>query len=145
MAMTPLQKLINILHPINTFIIIPIFAIANAGVTLNFEFDTLFSNHIALGVGLGLLIGKVVGVVGATMLLVKLGIGTLPDGMTFKNLIGVGLLASIGFTMSIFVTNLAFTNELYITQAKLGIFVASLTGGLIGYFYLSIISKNSKP
>lgn len=144
MAMTPLQKLVNALHPVITFVIIPIFALANAGVTLDFEFETLFSNHIALGVGLGLLVGKLVGVVGFTMILVKLGVGTLPEGMNFKNLIGVGLLASIGFTMSIFVTNLAFTNELYITQAKLGIFVASLIGGILGYFYLSIVSKNPK-
>ncbi|MCZ2393762.1 MAG: Na+/H+ antiporter NhaA [Chitinophagales bacterium] len=143
LAMTPLQKLINIFSPFTTFVVLPIFALANAGISLDFELETLFSTHIAIGVGLGLLLGKVIGVVGSTMLLVKLGIGKLPEGMTFKNLIGLGILASIGFTMSIFVASLAFDNPLYITQAKVGIFTASLIGGILGYVYLSAISKKT--
>ncbi|MCO5230480.1 MAG: Na+/H+ antiporter NhaA [Chitinophagales bacterium] len=143
LAMTPLQKLINILSPLTTFIILPIFALANAGVSLDFELETLFSTHIAIGVGLGLLLGKVIGVVGSTMLMVKLGIGKLPEGMNLKNLIGLGILASIGFTMSIFVASLAFDNPLYITQAKVGIFTASTLGGIIGYIYLSAIAKKT--
>lgn len=141
-AMTPLQKLVHALHPINTFIILPLFAIANAGIVLNVEMDTLFSTNIAVGVALGLLVGKVVGVVGFTYLLVWLGIGNLPFGMNFKNLIGIGLLAAIGFTMSIFVTSLAFSDPLYLNQAKIGIFAASLLGGILGYFVLSNASKN---
>lgn len=143
MAMTPLQKLVKVLHPFVTFVVLPVFAISNAGVTLDFDVETLFSNHIALGIGLGLILGKLVGIVGFTMILVKLGVGTLPVGMNLINLIGLSLLASIGFTMSIFVAGLAFSNPLYITQAKLGIFVASLIGGLAGYTYLFIISKKS--
>lgn len=141
LAMTPLQKLVHVLHPVNTFIILPVFAIANAGIALDFVPATLFSNNIALGVGLGLLVGKVAGVVGFTMLLVKLGVGALPEGMNVKNLLGVGLLASIGFTMSIFVTSLAFTDPLYLNQSKIGIFAASLIGGISGYLYLSMIAK----
>lgn len=142
-AMTPLQKLIHALHPVNTFIILPLFAIANAGVELNVDMDTLFSTNIALGVGLGLLVGKVVGIVGFTMLLEKIGVGKLPEGMNFKNLLGIGLLAAIGFTMSIFVTSLAFTDHLYMNQAKIGIFAASILGGVMGYIWLNMVSKKA--
>ncbi|MCY1531488.1 Na(+)/H(+) antiporter NhaA [compost metagenome] len=91
---------------------------------------------MALGVALGLLIGKVVGVVGFTYLLVKLKVAPFPEGMTVRNLFGLGFLAAIGFTMSLFVTSLAFVNEEHITQAKIGIFAASIAGGLLGYALL---------
>ncbi len=143
-ATPPLQKLEHAMHPMVTFIIIPIFALANAGVSLAIDFDHLFSTNVALGVALGLLIGKVIGVVGATLLLIKLKIAPYPDGMNIKNLFGLGLLASIGFTMSLFVTSLAFTNEEYITQAKIGIFSASIIGGILGYLVLSKEAKSRK-
>lgn len=140
-AMPPSQKLEHAMHPFVTFLIIPIFAIANAGVSLDLDVDSLFNTNVAMGVGLGLLLGKVIGVVGFTWLFVKLKIATYPAGMHFKNLLGIGFLASIGFTMSLFVTTLAFSHEEYITQAKIGIFAASLIGGTIGYF---ILSKQAK-
>jgi len=86
---------------------------------------------------LGLLVGKVVGVVGFTWLAVKCKIAPFPEGMNLKNLLGLGLLASIGFTMSLFVTELAFSHEEYKVQAKVGIFVASIIGGILGYMVLS--------
>ena len=150
LAMTPLQKFDYALSPISTFIVLPIFAIANAGVSLNIDIDTLFSTHIAIGVALGLLLGKTFGIFAVTSLLVKLGIGKLPEGMDFKNLIGVGIFASIGFTMSLFVTSLAFVQanpamrELYENQAKIGVFAGSILGGVIGYIYLSAITKKPK-
>lgn len=140
-AMPPSQKLEHAMHPFVTFIIIPIFAIANAGVSLDLDLDSLFNTNVALGVGLGLLIGKVIGVVGFTWILIKLKIAPYPDGMNFKNLLGIGFLASIGFTMSLFVTSLAFSHEEYITQAKIGIFAASIIGGTIGYIILSKLGK----
>jgi len=141
-AIPPLQKLEHAMHPFVTFVIIPIFALANAGVSvLDIDMETLLSTNVALGVALGLLVGKVVGVVGFTMLLVKLKIAPFPDGMNLKNLLGLGLLASIGFTMSLFVTSLAFSHEEYMTQAKIGIFVASIIGGVLGYIVLSKQSK----
>lgn len=143
-AIPPLQKLEHAMHPFVTFIIIPIFALANAGVSiLDIDVDKLFSTHVAIGVALGLLVGKVVGVVGFTWLCTKLKIASFPDGMNMKNLLGLGLLASIGFTMSLFVTELAFSHEAYKVQAKVGIFAASIIGGILGYIVLSKQSKSS--
>ena len=132
----PLQRLEHAMSPFVNFLVIPIFALANAGISLDIDVEELFSTNIALGVGLGLLVGKVIGVVGFTMLMVKLKIAPFPEGMNVKNLFGLGLLASIGFTMSLFVTSLAFNNEVYMVQAKVGIFVASIIGGILGYLLL---------
>ncbi len=140
-ATPPLQRLEHILHPFVTFVIIPLFALANAGVSLSIDFNQLFSTHIVLGVTLGLLVGKVIGVVGFTLLLIKLKIASFPKGMNTKNLFGIGLLASIGFTMSLFITSLAFQNEEYVNQAKIGIFAASIIGGILGYWVLNLQSK----
>lgn len=140
-AIPPLQRLEHSMHPFVTFLIIPIFALANAGVSLAIDGELLFSTNVALGVGLGLLVGKVIGVVGFTLLLVKLKVTPFPEGMNVKNLFGLSLLASIGFTMSLFVTSLAFTHEDYMVQAKIGIFVASIIGGTLGYIVLSRQSK----
>jgi NhaA family Na+:H+ antiporter len=141
-ATPPLQRLEHAMHPMVTFIIIPIFALANAGVSLAIDFDQLFSTNVALGVALGLLLGKVVGVVGFTLLLVKFKIAPFPEGMNTKNLFGIGLLAAIGFTMSLFITSLAFTNEAYMIQAKIGIFAASIIGGIAGYTVLNRQFRN---
>ncbi|MDN6280900.1 MAG: Na+/H+ antiporter NhaA [Lactococcus lactis] len=132
----PLQRLEHAMSPFVNFLIIPIFALANAGVSIDINAEELFSTNVALGVALGLLVGKVIGVVGVTLLLVKLKVTTFPKGMNIKNLLGIGLLASIGFTMSLFITSLAFSHEAYVTQAKIGIFAASIIGGLLGYFLL---------
>ena len=140
-ATPPLQRLEHAMHPIVTFVIIPVFAIANAGVSLDIDFYILLDTNIALGVALGLLVGKVLGVVGFTAIFIKLKIAKVPEGMTIKNLFGLGFLASIGFTMSLFVTSLAFTEEEYQTQAKIGIFVASIIGGILGYI---ILNKNTE-
>lgn len=134
----PLQQLEHSMHPFVTFIIIPIFALANAGVSvLDIKLSEIFNTNIALGVALGLLIGKVVGIVGFSWLCAKLKIAKFPNGMTIKSLLGLGFLGSIGFTMSLFVTSLAFTHTEYITQAKIGIFMASIIGGILGYYILN--------
>lgn len=133
----PLQRLEHVMHPLVTFLIIPIFALANAGVSVAVDLDQLFSTNIALGVVLGLLIGKVVGIVFFTWILVKLKVAPFPKGMNIRNLFGLGLLASIGFTMSLFITSLAFTDQEHITQAKIGIFAASIIGGVLGYLVLN--------
>lgn len=141
-AMPPLQKLEHAMAPFVNFIILPIFALANAGVTVfDIEFDKLFNTNVVLGVGLGLLLGKLIGIVGFAWLAVKLKISSFPEHMNLRNLVGVAFLASIGFTMSLFITQLAFTHEEFKTQAKIGIFVASIIGGVLGYF---ILRKQSK-
>jgi NhaA family Na+:H+ antiporter len=138
LAIPPLQRLEHAMHPLATFIIVPIFALANAGVSMDVSVDQLL-NSVTLGIALGLFAGKVIGVVGTTLLLVKLKLAPFPEGMNFMRLLGMGLLASIGFTMSLFITSLAFTNPAYIIEAKIGIFSASILGGIFGYI---ILSKN---
>lgn len=143
-AVPPLQRLEHGMHPFVTFIIIPIFALANAGVSLALDVDQLFNTRVAVGVALGLLLGKVLGVVGFTILLVKLKVAPFPEGMNLRNLFGLGFLAAIGFTMSLFITSLAFNTEDYIVQAKIGIFAASLVGGILGYLILKRSAKNKE-
>ena len=144
-AIPTLQKLEHAMHPFVTFVIIPIFALANAGVSvLDININELFSTNVALGVALGLLAGKVLGVVGFTWLFVKLKIAPFPNGMNKRNLMGLGLLASIGFTMSLFITELAFVHPEYKVQAKVGIFMASIIGGVLGYMVLVRQNKKEK-
>lgn len=141
-AMPPLQRLEYSMEPFVTFFVIPIFALANAGIPLlDIDMQLLFKTHVALGVGLGLLLGKVVGIVGLTFLSVKLKIAPFPQGMNIKNLLGLSLLAAIGFTMSLFITQLAFSHEEYQIQAKIGIFIASIIGGVLGFQLLKNSSK----
>lgn len=146
-AIPPLQRLEHAMHPFVVFFIIPIFALANAGISLDINVDKLFATNIAIGIAAGLIGGKVLGITGVTYLLVKLKIATLPKGMHLKNIIGLSFLAGIGFTMSLFITSLAFTNPEYVEQAKIGIFTASILSGIVGYFILksdkSHLSKSS--
>jgi NhaA family Na+:H+ antiporter len=146
-AMTPLQRLEHSMHPFVSFIVMPIFALANAGVTFSNDILAEVTSNITLGVTFGLIIGKVIGVYGISMAVIKLKIANMPQGLNSRHLFGVGFLAAIGFTMSLFVTNLAFIgpraelNAEHQLQAKLGIFIASLIAGIIGYF---ILKGNSK-
>lgn len=143
-ATPPLQRLEHAMHPMVSFLIIPIFALANAGVSLAIDLDGLFSSNVAIGIAMGLLLGKVIGVVGFTLLFIKLGVAPFPQGMNLRNLIGLGMLAAIGFTMSLFITSLAFVHQEYVTQAKIGIFAASLMGGIAGYAILKKPSNSKK-
>lgn len=141
-AIPLLQQLEHKMSPIVTFLIMPIFAIANAGISFtDLSLSDIFSTHVALGVTLGLLLGKPIGIIGATFLMVKMRWATLPSAITRRTLLGLGMLASIGFTMSMFISTLAFTDELLMTQAKLGIFLASILGGIGGYVLLNKRSK----
>src|SRR6218665_246109 len=135
-AMTPLQRLEHSLHPVVSFVVMPIFALANAGVVLNIDIETLLSNNICIGIIAGLLIGKIIGIFGVTYLMVKTKISNLPRGMTINHLFGVSVISGIGFTMSIFITSLAYNDPQFITQAKIGIFIASIIGGTLGYLLL---------
>lgn len=143
-AMTPLQRLEHSMHPIVSFVVMPLFALANAGVVMDMDLEQLFSTNIFTGVVIGLLLGKFLGIFLLTYILVKLKIFLLPRSMTVKHLFGVSIISGIGFTMSIFITSLAYSNPLYITQAKIGIFAASIVGGIVGYIYLSRLSSTSK-
>jgi len=133
-AVPPLQRLEHAMHPMVSFIIMPIFALSNAGISfINIDFASLFSTNVAIGVMFGLLLGKPIGIVGSTMIITKLKIAAFPKTITKRRIIGLGFLASIGFTMSMFVSTLAFTNHDNYVQAMVGIFSASILGGVIGY------------
>lgn len=136
---TPLlQRLEQGMHKFVIFLIIPIFAFANAGVSFKeIDVETLFNNNVLLGVGAGLFLGKIIGITATSIILVKLRIATFPEGMNFRNLFGVSLLASIGFTMSLFIASLAFSANEHLMQAKIGIFAASILGGVLGFLVLN--------
>lgn len=140
---TPLQRLEHNLHVPVFFFIIPLFALANAGVPIQFgELGGALTQPVALGIILGLLVGKLVGVAGVSLLAIKLGLAQLPAGATPKHVIGAGLLAGIGFTMSIFIAELGFRNEPEILNlAKTGILFASLVTGMLGYLWLYFTTR----
>lgn len=141
--MSPLEKMEQKLHlPVN-FLIMPIFALANTNITFKNEMvDALFSNF-GYGIILGLVAGKVIGINLFSWLSIKLKISNLPDKSTWTQMIGTGLLAGIGFTMSIFIALLSFKNKIEIQdEAKFAILVASLISGLLGYFLLKFLGKN---
>lgn len=136
----PLVKLEHQLHNLSAFIIMPLFAFSNAGVIFNFS---AVSEHImiVLGVVFGLLIGKPLGIVGFTYIIDKLKIIRKPDSLLWSEIIAVGFLGGIGFTMSIFVTQLAYLDENIMGAVKLGIFFASLLAGLIAVVLLLRVNK----
>ena len=131
-AISPLDRIEHRLLPWSAFLVVPLFAFTNAGVDLRGgALEEAASSSLALGVGLGLLIGKPIGVTLATWIAVRLG-AELPAGVTWPGVFAVGLIAGIGFTVALFVTELSFEAELLLTQAKVGIFVASVLAGVIG-------------
>lgn len=135
-ALTPLQRLEHGMHPLVSFVVMPVFALANAGITFSGSFIDNITSPVAIGIILGLIVGKFVGIVGFTRLLVATGLAGLPTATSWRHIYGVALLASVGFTMSLFITELAFDLPEYILQAKFGILMASLIGGSIGYAVL---------
>lgn len=140
-AITPLQQLEHAMHPLVAFIIMPVFALANAGIVLSGESLSYLTSSVTMGVFFGLLLGKLIGVIGSVALLTRFRIASLPPGFTSRHLLGTGLLAGIGFTMSLFISKLAFKQPLYIEEAKMGILLASLVAGLLGYFVLRSAGK----
>ncbi|WP_237060060.1 Na+/H+ antiporter NhaA [Microbulbifer sediminum] len=138
LAQSPLQRMETRLHTPVAFIVIPIFALANAGIPIDsFTSSTAVLNPVTLGVILGLVFGKLVGIVGATWIGWKLGLGRLPSAASFHHIIGVALLGGIGFTMSIFISELAFYGEEgMLVQAKAGVLLASVIAGVSGFMVL---------
>jgi NhaA family Na+:H+ antiporter len=164
----PLQRIERLLHPMCALLIMPLFAFANAGIQLDLsEVGSMFTSNVTLGVMLGLLIGKQVGITGFSWLMVKAGLAELPQGVTWKQIYGVSVLGSIGFTMSLFITELAFspgaqhanavhaapavehvledadaveTARRHNAESKLGVLSASLIAGVMGIGVLSAVT-----
>lgn len=144
---SPSQNLVHILHPWIAYLVLPLFAFANAGVSFADVppgLGNIFS-PVMLGVGLGLAIGKLVGVFGTTFLAIKLGIAKKPTASTWPQILGIALVCGVGFTMSFFVGTLAFpggsTTEPYAAWVRLGVIFGSLTAGALGYVVLRLTTK----
>ena len=135
-AQTPLQKLENALNPFVNFIVLPLFAFANAGIHLHGKVLEVLTHPISLGIGFGLILGKFIGIVLFSKILVFLKLAKLPKNITWYHIYGIAFLAGIGFTMSLFINELAFTNEEFIYPAKVGILFSSLIAGIIGSIIL---------
>ena len=140
-AQTPLQKLEHFLHPITTYFILPVFALSNAGVRVEGNIFDLMFHPVAIAIILGLVLGKFIGISLFSRLMVKFKLAVLPEGVTWKQLYGVALLAGIGFTMSIFISELAFRDELLKQVAKVGILTASFLAAVLGMGWLAFTSR----
>jgi len=131
-AATPLQRIEYALHPWVTFAIMPLFALVNAGVPFAELGAGLGSPRVTLGVALGLVLGKPIGILASSWLAVRLGFAAKPDSVSWSQVLGAGFLCGIGFTMSLFVANLAFAGSPTLVSAKLGIFLASVLAAVVG-------------
>jgi len=127
------ERLQNLLHPLTGFIILPLFALANAGVVLSTDaIGDAVSSGITQGIVVGLVVGKIVGITLFTLLAVKIGLCTLPSGTTKRHIAGIASIAGIGFTVSMFISGLAFDNAILEDEAKIGILFASIVAAIIG-------------
>lgn len=141
----PLHNVLVFLHPISSYFIMPLFAFANAGVIIDTDAVANIFSPLSLGILCGLMLGKSTGIWFTTWLAVKLKIAQIPEDVNFKYIYGMAWVAGIGFTMSMFVTGLAFKsipdNASYIETAKISIILASFLSGVIGYIYLNFLNK----
>ncbi|MES2207181.1 MAG: Na+/H+ antiporter NhaA [Pseudomonadota bacterium] len=143
---SPLQRMEHTLSPWVTFLIIPIFALSNAGIDLSaIEWEKALAQPITLGVTFGLVIGKFLGISVFSWLAIQFGVGRLPNGVNWKHLLGAAWLGGIGFTMSLFIGQLAFNDPIHIEEAKLGILLASIASALLGVAWLYIFSDKGEP
>ncbi len=142
---SPSHKLENFLHKPVAFVILPLFALANTGIVIRGDWLQGLYTSNSLGIILGLFIGKPVGIILLSFLAVRIGISRLPADLNWKHIFGAGILGGIGFTMSIFITNLAFTRESdLINASKMAILLASLTAGIGGFLYLKLIGRSER-
>jgi Na+:H+ antiporter, NhaA family len=145
-AVSPLARVEAALHPWTSYVVVPVFAFANAGVALSAEaLADAATSKVTLGVVLGLVVGKLVGITSAAAIAVRTGLGVLPGGCGWRHVVGVAAVAGIGFTVSLFVADLAFTDPMLTAEAKVGIFAASLLAGAVGLVVLRFgrSSRNS--
>jgi NhaA family Na+:H+ antiporter len=141
-SVAPLQRLEFGLHPLTTLVVLPLFALVNANIRL-VGGEGIGIHAVALGVFFGLVVGKPVGIWVASYLAVRLGAADLPHGVTWSHLLGAGLLGGIGFTMSLFVANLAYRVAGVENEAKVAILAASVVAGSLGYLWLRFVAPRA--
>jgi Na+:H+ antiporter, NhaA family len=136
-AVSPLARTEHALLPWTSFVIVPLFTLANAGIRLSADrIADALTSPITLGIVLGLVVGKVIGIAGASSLALATSVGRLPTGVRLPHLVGAGAVAGIGFTVSLFITELAFEDPATIAEAKIGILAASVLAGAAGWIWL---------
>jgi NhaA family Na+:H+ antiporter len=140
---SPSHRLEHSLHKPVAFLILPLFALANTGVVFDAQWQQSLVSANSVGIIAGLVLGKPIGIVLACCIAVAIGVCRLPAELNWSHMVGLGLLAGIGFTMSIFITNLAFAGQPeIINAAKMAILLASVTAGVLGMLWLGLVSKN---
>jgi len=140
-ARTPLQNLEHLLHPWVAYGVMPLFALANAGVVFENVRPELLFEPVTLGVIVGLFLGKPLGIGLFSLAVVKAGMAELPSPMSWGQLTGAAVLSGIGFTMSLFIASLAFVEPVLLTQAKVAVLAASSAAGVVGLLFLWISSR----
>jgi len=145
-SVSPLTRMEHRLVAWSSFVIVPLFALANAGVDFRgISITEALTSRVALGVSMGLVVGKLVGISLASYGAVRFGLGKLPPGTSWRHVVGLAAVAGIGFTVSLFVAGLAFDDPVFTDYSKVGIFSGSLLAGLIGAFVLSRARPRSQP
>lgn len=139
----PLQRIEHMLSPFVDYLILPLFALANAGIVISSNWFELATSTVSLGIIAGLVLGKVFGILGMAHLLIRLKISQLPEKVRWPHLIGAACFAGIGFTMSLFIADLAFKTAEMQTQAKIGILLASVIAGLLGLLIFRFFPKKN--
>jgi len=138
------ERLERSIHPWVSFLVLPLFALASAGVVLSLEqLRLVFLSPIALGIFMGLVVGKAVGITMFSSLAVQWKIAGMADGLTWAGIAGVGILAGVGFTVALFISGLSFENEALVATAKVAVLAASLAAGTIGYLYLRFTLRDN--
>jgi len=147
LVQAPAQILEHKMHLPSAYLVIPVFALANAGVPIDWSsFGSIVTHPVSLGIALGLVVGKLIGIAGFSWVAVKMGLTTLPEGLNFKHVIGAGLMGGIGFTMSIFIAELGFAHHAQdLLMAKTGFLLASLLAGISGFIWLYLTSEKREP
>lgn len=141
---SPVERLERKFHPWTAFVVLPLFAFVNAGVEISGEsVAAAVRSPVALGIGGGLILGKLTGIVAAAWLAVRIGAATLPEGVGWRHISGVALLGGIGFTVSLFITELAFADPAVVATAKLAVLVTSALAGAIGFAVLKTVVARS--
>lgn len=145
LVQAPAQVLERNMHLPVAYLIIPIFSLANAGIPMDLSSLTNMVSHpVSVGIALGLVVGKLIGIAGFSWVAVKVGVTSLPQGLNFNHIIGVGFMGGIGFTMSIFIAELGFAHQPEnLLMAKSGILAASLFAGVIGFLWLYFTAEKN--
>jgi len=141
-VISPLQRLEHALHPWVAYLIVPLFAFANAGVIIDHQLLSQVFEPISIGIILGLFLGKPLGIYLFALAGVRLGFAQKPVDVCWSQIIGIGFLGGIGFTMSFFVSQLAFTDPAVLSLAKVAVLIASVVSGLVGFLILKFFSRN---